>query len=361
MEKNKFIDLEANYENLIEYFDSISNGLIKYSINEYVTIIKKYRKQFFEFNNEIRDIQLSKKIVKAIYLNINTISGHFINNKNYIDAAKLLHKLELDMQAAESNKLLKYLWLTEYYYDLAYLLNKTDDDYEAIIKCEVILSEYILKRKTIYELIINEEEDTPKDTTDYSIYLNHLILLSKLAQSICKKVGLSNEYGKFYFREKLLTERLLYRCEIPPYVYQMVTLRGIVSESDIPNTGVTNERSNKKGFDKFKIKLRYIRKGFVLTVWRILTGFGEKPFRLIIYSLFIIVIWSILYALANTSLNNSFYDYFYHSLLTFTSFGFYGNFIIDSAINRILISTEIIAGIIFMNGFIVTLARKYLR
>lgn len=97
------------------------------------------------------------------------------------------------------------------------------------------------------------------------------------------------------------------------------------------------------------------------TILRLTSGYGEKPIRFLLVSFVTIFIFAAIYSFAET---NSFYNilnYFYQSIFIYSSFGLFDNSITLNSMNKFLISTEIALGIISINGFIVMLARKYLR
>ena len=97
-----------------------------------------------------------------------------------------------------------------------------------------------------------------------------------------------------------------------------------------------------------------------------LSGYGERPHRIILSSFFVITIFAVLFAALNAvtcsaspSYNMSIADYFYYSVVTFTTVG-YGDFIPKAApFFRGLAATEAFIGAFLIGLFIFTLARKY--
>jgi len=101
-------------------------------------------------------------------------------------------------------------------------------------------------------------------------------------------------------------------------------------------------------------------------VMSLLCGYGEKPHRIVLSSLFVILFFALLYFLLNAVHFSSEahyamkpWDYIYYSIITFTTVG-YGDFVPRSVTAfRLLAATEGFMGV-FMGGlFIFTLARRY--
>lgn len=98
----------------------------------------------------------------------------------------------------------------------------------------------------------------------------------------------------------------------------------------------------------------------------LLCGYGEKPHRIILSSIFVIVFYAaafyLLRAITYTpaaGYEMSAGDYLYYSIITFTTVG-YGDFIPKSSLLfRSLAATEAFIGTFMIGLFIFTLARKY--
>jgi hypothetical protein len=98
----------------------------------------------------------------------------------------------------------------------------------------------------------------------------------------------------------------------------------------------------------------------------VLCGYGEKPYRIVISSLLMILAYAFLYFLlgaversgaAGYTLKWS--DYIYYSTVTFTTVG-YGDFVPRaSTLYRLLAASEAFTGVFLSGLFIFTLARKY--
>lgn len=101
-------------------------------------------------------------------------------------------------------------------------------------------------------------------------------------------------------------------------------------------------------------------------VMNLLCGYGEKPYRIILSSFFVIFSFAIAYKLmsavqlaSSAGYKMSFIDHIYFSIVTFTTVG-YGDFIPKAAAAfRITAASEAFIGAFMIGLFIFTLARKY--
>ncbi len=101
-------------------------------------------------------------------------------------------------------------------------------------------------------------------------------------------------------------------------------------------------------------------------VMNILCGYGERPHRIVLSSIFTILTFAFIQyffkGIENSSTPSYFLkwsDYLYYSTITFTTVG-YGDFIPKaSSLFRLLAATEAFLGVFLTGLFIFTLARKY--
>ncbi len=100
-------------------------------------------------------------------------------------------------------------------------------------------------------------------------------------------------------------------------------------------------------------------------IFKKLWGYGEKPWRVIIIAILIIVLSSFVFFLSNSlvyleqMLNPSYFDSLYFSVVTFTTLG-YGDYH-PTGLVRIVSMIEACSSLILMPLFIISLTRKYLR
>lgn len=98
----------------------------------------------------------------------------------------------------------------------------------------------------------------------------------------------------------------------------------------------------------------------------LLSGYGEKPNRVILSSGAIIFLYSIVYHALNTitsasfsAKNYSFWDYVYYSIVTFTTLGYGDLFPKPNVGYRLLAGSEAFIGAFMIGLFVFTLSRKY--
>jgi len=117
-----------------------------------------------------------------------------------------------------------------------------------------------------------------------------------------------------------------------------------------------------------KIRLRRNKKPSYLpmAIMGILSGYGEKPNRVIFSSAAIITVYSLVYFYlnavtpSNTTLRSySLWDYLYYSIVTFTTLG-YGDMVPKAEVGyRLLAGSEAFIGAFMIGLFVFTLSRKY--
>lgn len=347
-----------SFENLKTYFEEIR--LKPVSMEDYISTIKKYNEKYFYNNSEEISKNELKNIAHSIYYNFRSIAGRMYNKGELHNAMKFMQKMDLSVRLFSDKNAITKLEELDFNLMLAYMLYINNADFEAYIKCSTPTSEYFNSQKEVLKRIKCEEEKIKKSHSDLAMYYNNLICFSKFAQIICAKTGNKGEIGMHYWTEKYFEEKLCYLLEEISSVYQMIAAKQWVWESDVLQTLIVDNTPNRSRMQRLKKNMKMYLNALNLTFFRFISGYGEKPVRLLIASGIIIIIFGLLYSLRENQWSNSL-EYIYRSLLVFFSFGFIDNFIKQDSINKVLFSTEIFLGIIFINGYIVTLARKLFR
>lgn len=154
--------------------------------------------------------------------------------------------------------------------------------------------------------------------------------------------------------------------------------RGILSAEESYRTlkqyFIENGRYREASWASFKEKTMeklWLRKNKNITyipmaLMGLLSGYGEKPNRVIFSSAIIICIYSIIYHSLNAITSSysylngySFWDYIYYSIVTFTTLG-YGDLVPKANIGyRLLAGSEAFTGAFMIGLFVFTLSRKY--
>jgi uncharacterized protein YjbI with pentapeptide repeats len=98
--------------------------------------------------------------------------------------------------------------------------------------------------------------------------------------------------------------------------------------------------------------VRWVMSGLVLLI----TGYGERPFRVVVAALILILGYSGLYCIPGAISGHGFSDALYFSVVTFTTLG-YGDVLPHGAF-RLLAGSEALSGILFTGLFLFCLGRK---
>lgn len=103
---------------------------------------------------------------------------------------------------------------------------------------------------------------------------------------------------------------------------------------------------------------------FEYLVMRMLFGYGVKPFRIVLASLFLIVLFAFFYSNSHMvcikeTCDLSFVEALFISASTFTTLGYYGDYHLEG-FTRFLIGGEAFLGTLLMSAFLVVLGRRYM-
>ncbi|MFA5012435.1 MAG: hypothetical protein WC644_10855 [Ignavibacteria bacterium] len=336
--------------------------LPNYDINEvkaFAYILDHFCMKKFKDSKDYLYTEEDKKLIADILMNIGFTTHFFLNEHKIFHAYVIYNTMRIPFSLLNHSQAIKYISWVEYIFDLCYILKLNNDIHEATVQCLSVLNDYYKDSKVIEKRIISEEDNIRKSHSDKAIVYSFLIKLSKLGTSLSMTSGLHSERSKFVFYENYFTEKLFWICESFPSITYMISMRPKVHTFYSNQTlvgALGNMERGKITFFNIKSKI----KSLWLMLLRLTIGYGEKPFRLLISSFVLIFVYSIFYLLAGGSNYQSFPAMMFKSFLIFTSYGvdeiFFQNYM-----TKLLFISEVTMGIIFINGFIISLARKYLR
>ena len=177
---------------------------------------------------------------------------------------------------------------------------------------------------------------------------------------------------------KSLTKQNFAKKEYGPLSQEKIDESGVLSAEESYRTlkqyFIESGRGREASWASFKEKTMeklWLRKNknpayLPIALMGLLSGYGEKPNRVILSSAAIIFIYSIIYHSLNSITStysavkaHSFWDYIYYSIVTFTTLG-YGDLIPKANIGyRLLAGSEAFIGAFMIGLFVFTLSRKY--
>ena len=222
---------------------------------------------------------------------------------------------------------------------------------------------YFLKsnRNNLKELTTKDLNNGRNIKNQYLFVLRQIVSIYAFLYATSNNLGLLSNAGDCFYWKRYYEGSIYLNCS-QSSVYNEIIRRADYFSSSNKITSVIVETE----FTRAK-KLFNYSKGILNRFILITTGYGEKPFRVILSMIFSIFSFSFIYQylqLTNTShyLHNLFF-----SLFAFTSFGLYQPFEAktiltnDNIISVIILAAEIILGIILNGVFIVSLSRKIMR
>lgn len=347
-----------NPSELIEYFEKIQLGKINFHLDHYLQFIDLHFRHYTgNYNEEIS--MKNKDILMKLYYDTLFWVGIWLERKEYKYSLYILLKIESYIRNMYYHKVICYKTYIEYYCKLIYLQSILNEEQYALLHCTVLLDDLFLNYKDKKIEINKNNEERNEGYNEFNYCVEKMIGISKIAQSMATKTGLNDYYGKYYFYEKYFTEKSYFNFYDPIPFYKIISpIQWHVSGNRVIH-GIMDEK--KKGFRKVKQIFRLLGKGTFLYIFRKISKYGENPFKLLVYALLTILIFTFIYVSLLNNPYNNFFDSFYFSFLTFTTFGLSDVNIKYDLYTKICLMIEISLGIVFINGFIVLLARKILR
>jgi len=117
--------------------------------------------------------------------------------------------------------------------------------------------------------------------------------------------------------------------------------------------------------DAIRKQQKWFKRGWNFIFQKFLHGYGERPFNVAGFALFIILFFSVMFSVfgieeqGNPALVHHYWTCLYYSVVTFTTLG-YGDFHPIGG-TRILAAAEALMGVFLMALFVVTFARRWRR
>jgi hypothetical protein len=106
----------------------------------------------------------------------------------------------------------------------------------------------------------------------------------------------------------------------------------------------------------------YVEYASLLTRWAksglflIITGYGEKPTRVVLWALLLILVYAGMYCIPGATTGHGFYEALYFSVVTFTTLG-YGD-LLPRGHFRLIAGSEALCGILFTGLFLFCIGRR---
>lgn len=326
----------------------------------FIELLKEYSIHFSPNSIDI-SCEVLENLFTLLFDEFRRLTNLSIEFEEYRRSCFLFRQFETTAMYARVRKLMSFNSWLEYHYDLCMMLHITYHDIDALHRIDSLIGTYASQKEEVLKRIREEDDLQLKSISDLSYFYSYLINHCLLAIVVCNKTGNRHRLSKFMFYEKLLTEKLHYTKDELNYEFQFAGLKRRYFFTNEIGHSVLNPRNFVKGWKLRIMNTKYFAYGLLYSLLRITTGFGEKPQRLLIVSLIIVFVFSTLFSFLNVQPNLNPFSYWFESLTIFSTFGLMENTLDMNLATRIAVAVEILLGILCMNGFIVLLARKYLR
>ena len=222
---------------------------------------------------------------------------------------------------------------------------------------------YFLKsnRNNLKELITKDLNTGGNVKNQYLFVLRQIVSIYAFLYATSNNLGLLSNAGDCFYWKRYYEGSIYLNCS-QSSVYNEIIRRADYFSSSNKITSVIVETE----FTRAKKLFNYLR-GILNRFILITTGYGEKPFRVILTMIFSIFSFSFIYQCLQFTNTSHYLHNLFFSLFAFTSFGLYQPFEAktilanDNIISVIILAAEIILGIILNGVFIVSLSRKIMR
>ncbi len=337
-------------EEISQYLNDLKSGKVPFNINEYIEIIKnEFSKKLdknFLINNE------EKTLLETWYNNLKYFVHVYYNKKDYSSAILIIDNLELYITLLFDKSIINYREYLEFFHLYVYLLDLINENKNGIERCWKIHSDFMINEK--------KYQTSNKYSNEYTYCLVSLLRIVKTGYIMCEKARLTEMLGYFLFAEKYIEEKILFSGNDPPDIHKSVMPQQYIIGNRMMYVFMDTIQ-DLKGIKKLIFYIKVYLKGISFGIFRVTTGYGEKPFKLLITGIILILVYSAIYYFENLILNNSVINSIYFSLLTFTTFGLVDIQPKDLLLTKILMISEISLGLIILNMFIIFMSRKLLR
>ncbi len=267
----------------------------------------------FSPNNIRIDYTTLVESLKILQNEFQRLTSLLIEYQEYSKSCFLFRQFERIMMYADIRQIISLNSWLEYNYDLCMMLQMVNYDLEALHRIDSLIGRYLLQPNDFIMRINSEEDDQPKSISELSFFYSYMIMHCKLANIISAKSGDRKRVGKFQYYEMLLTEKLYFTKDELNYDFQFATLKRKYIFSNEIGHSTFNPKILSKGWQLMKLNAKYLAFGLLYKFFRLTTGYGEKPQRLLLLSLFLVLSFSALYSYLITGSNWTPFNFWFES------------------------------------------------